>query len=46
MQELILKIHSQIVESNLDAFAASVKAEIAKIKTDLTTDEDFAAAEK
>ena len=46
MQELILKIHSQIVESNLDAFAASVKAEIAKIKTDLTTDEDFAVAEK
>jgi hypothetical protein len=46
MQELILKIHSQIVESNLDAFAASVKAEIAKIKTDLTTDEDFAAAER
>ena len=46
MQELILKIHSQIVESNLDDFAANVKAEIAKINTDLQTDEDFAVAEK
>ena len=46
MQEIILKINSQVVASNLDDFAASVKAEIAKIKTDLTTDEDFAAAEK
>lgn len=46
MQEIILKINSQVVASNLDDFAASVKAEIAKIKTDLTTDEDFAAAER
>ena len=46
MQEIILKISSQVVASNLDDFAASVKAEIAKIKTDLQTDEDFAAAEK
>ena len=46
MQEIILKINSQVVASNLDDFAANVKAEIAKIKTDLTTDEDFAAAER
>jgi len=46
VQEIILKISSQVVASNLDDFAASVKAEIAKIKTDLQTDEDFAAAEK
>ena len=46
MQEIILKISSQVVASNLDDFAAYVKAEIAKIKTDLTTDEDFAVAEK
>ena len=46
MQEIILKINSQVVASNLDDFAANVKAKIAKIKTDLTTDEDFAAAEK
>lgn len=46
MQEIILKISSQVVASNLDDFAASVKAEIAKINTDLQTDEDFAAAEK
>lgn len=46
MQEIILKINSQVVASNLDDFAAYVKAEIAKIKTDLTTDEDFAAAER
>ena len=46
MKEIILKISSQVVASNLDDFAANVKAEIAKIKTDLTTDEDFAVAEK
>ena len=46
MQEIILKINSQVVASNLDDFAANVKAEIAKINTDLTTDEDFAAAER
>ena len=46
MQEIILKISSQVVASNLDDFAASVKAEIARIKTDLQTDEDFAVAEK
>lgn len=46
MQDIILKINSQVVASNLDDFAANVKAEIAKINTDLQTDEDFAAAEK
>ena len=46
MQEIILKINSQVVASNLDDFAANVKAEIAKINTDLQTDEDFAVAEK
>ena len=46
MKEIILKISSQVVASNLDDFAANVKAEIAKINTDLQTDEDFAAAEK
>ena len=46
MKEIILKINSQVVASNLDDFAANVKAEIAKINTDLQTDEDFAAAEK
>lgn len=46
MKEIILKISSQVVASNLDDFAASVKAEIAKINTDLQTDEDFAAAER
>ena len=35
--QVILKISSQVVASNLDDFAANVKAEIAKIKTDLTT---------
>lgn len=44
--EIILKIQSAIVASNIDDVAASVKAEIAKIKTDLQTDEDFAAAEQ
>ena len=46
MKEIILKISSQVVASNLDDFAANVKAEIAKINTDLQTDEDFAVAEK
>ena len=46
MQEIILKVNAQVVASNLDDFAASIKAEIARIKTDLTTDEDFAVAEK
>ena len=44
--EIILKIQSAIVASNIDDVAASVKAEIAKIKTALQTDEDFAAAEQ
>lgn len=44
--EIILKIQSAIVASNIDDVAASVKAEIAKINTDLQTDEDFAVAEK
>ena len=44
--EIILKIQSAIVASNIDDVAASVRAEIAKINTDLQTDEDFAAAEK
>ena len=44
--EIILKIQSAIVASNIDDVAASVRAEIAKIKTDLQTDEDFAAAEQ
>lgn len=44
--EIILKIQSAIVASNIDDVAASVRAEIAKVNTDLKTDEDFAAAEK
>ena len=46
MQEIILKIQSAIVASNIDDVAASVRAEIAKVNTDLKTDEDFAVAEK
>ena len=44
--EIILRISSQIVASNIDDVAASVRAEVAKINTDLKTDEDFAAAEQ
>ena len=44
--EIILKIQSAIVASNIDDVAASVRAEIAKVNTDLKTDEDFAAAEQ
>ena len=46
MQEIILKIQSAIIASNIDDVAASVRAEIAKVNTDLKTDEDFAAAEQ
>ena len=46
MQEIILKIQSAIVASNIDDVAASVRAEIAKVNTDLKTDEDFATAEQ
>ena len=44
--EIILKIQSAIVASNIDDVAASVRAEIAKVNTDLKTDEDFAIAEQ
>ncbi|WP_455001555.1 hypothetical protein [Cardiobacterium hominis] len=44
--EIILRISSQIVASNIDDVAASVRAEVAKINTDLKTDEDFAFAEQ
>ena len=44
--EIILKIQSAIVASNIDDVAASVRAEIAKVNTDLKTDEDFATAEQ
>nr|DAY45331.1 MAG TPA: Exonuclease [Caudoviricetes sp.] len=44
--EIILKIQSAIVASNIDEVAASVRAEIAKVNTDLKTDEDFAVAEQ
>lgn len=44
--EIILRISSQIVASNIDDVAASVRAEIAKVNTDLKTDEDFAIAEQ
>ena len=44
--EIILKIQSAIVASNIDDVAASVRAEVAKVNTDLKTDEDFAAAEQ
>lgn len=44
--EIILRISSQIVASNIDDVAASVRAEIAKVNTDLKTDEDFATAEQ
>jgi hypothetical protein len=46
VQEIILKIQSAIVASNIDDVAASVRAEIAKVNTDLKTDEDFATAEQ
>ena len=39
--EIILRISSQIVASNIDDVAASVRAEIAKVNTDLKTDDDF-----
>lgn len=45
MQELVLKIESKILSSNIDSFAESVKTEIAKINTELKSDDDFAAAE-
>ena len=44
--EIILRISSQIVASNIDDVAASVRAEIAKVNTDLKTDDDFAIAEQ
>lgn len=44
--EIIMRISSQIVASNIDDVAASVRAEIAKVNTDLKTDEDFAIAEQ
>ena len=44
--EIILKIQSAIVASNIDDVAASVRAEVAKVNTDLKTDEDFATAEQ
>ena len=44
--EIILRISSQIVASNIDDVAASVRAEIDKVNTDLKTDEDFATAEQ
>lgn len=44
--EIILRISSQIVASNIDDVAASVRAEIAKVNTDLKTDDDFAVAEQ
>lgn len=44
--EIILRISSQIVASNIDDVAASVRAEVAKVNTDLKTDEDFAIAEQ
>ena len=44
--EIILRISSQIVASNIDDVAASVRAEIAKVNTDLKTDDDFATAEQ
>lgn len=44
--EIILRISSQIVASNIDDVAASVRAEVAKVNTDLKTDEDFATAEQ
>lgn len=44
--EIILRISSQIIASNIDDVAASVRAEIAKVNTDLKTDEDFAVAEQ
>lgn len=44
--EIILKIQSAIVASNIDEVAASVRAEIAKVNTDLKTDDDFAVAEQ
>lgn len=44
--EIILRISSQIVSSNIDDVAASVRAEIAKVNTDLKTDDDFATAEQ
>lgn len=44
--EIILRISSQIVASNIDDVAESVRAEIAKVNTDLKTDEDFAIAEQ
>ena len=44
--EIILKTQSAIVASNIDDVAASVRAEVAKVNTDLKTDEDFATAEQ
>lgn len=44
--EIILRISSQIIASNIDDVAASVRAEIAKVNTDLKTDDDFATAEQ
>ena len=44
--EIILRISSQIIASNIDDVAESVRAEIAKVNTDLKTDEDFATAEQ
>ncbi len=42
---LSIQINGQVVASNLDDFKARADAFIASIKTELTTDEDFAQAE-
>lgn len=42
---LVVQTRGEVVQSNLPAFQAAATAFIAKIKTDLATDEDFANAE-
>lgn len=42
---LIVQTRGEVVQSNLPAFQAAATAFIAKIKTELATDEDFANAE-
>ena len=45
LPSLFVQVEGKVLSSNLDSFKAAASAMIAKIKTDLQTDQDFADAE-
>jgi len=45
MQDLIIKVKTDIVSNNLPAFSKEIKSQLAEINTELKTDNDFAEAE-